>query len=111
MRKKGHHCGGVGVAATWNDGSNANWGIVNGYHNCMKMCNQHRDCVGFTHYPTYTIRNKDGFGDAPLSYNYVISNRKRDTCILKTSIETVEDAKSDCYEKSKSNIYIFEKTE
>ena len=85
-RIKGHHCG-EGGSATWNDGTNANWGVINGYHNCMKICNQHRDCVGFTHYPTDT-------------------SRTRNICILKSAISPVKDTQSDCYQKSKDSKFV-----
>ena len=44
----------------------------------MKICNEHYECVGFTHYPTYN---------------------KKDFCVMKSAIIPVENRNSICYEK------------
>lgn len=44
----------------------------------MKMCNEHHECVGFTHYLTYN---------------------KEDFCVMKSDIKPVKNVKSTCYEK------------
>ena len=98
-RKKGHQCRGEGVVAKWDDGTDAKGGIIDGYKNCMNICNGHRECVGFTHYPTYTKGEIRGFEDR--SASGVKFYKKRDFCVLKTSITPIGDENLDCYEKTK----------
>ena len=95
IRKKGYKCGGKGVAATWNDGTNSNRGIVTGFHNCMKSCNAHRECAGFAHYPFYGHAEHDMI--------------KTDICVLRTLLNPIEDkiGQVDCYIKSNGTDYFY----
>ena len=86
----------------------------------MRVCNAHRECAGFTHYPSYTIGSRvhpiKGF-DEVLDHN-VLVYKKRDICVLRTLIKPVEDfkpttsfvynhEKADCYKKSKGTDYLY----
>ena len=64
-----HSCSGE-VIQTWDDGSDANYGIMKDIYECKEECDRHKECGGFSYIPSSGICGHWKRGPITLTQKY-----------------------------------------